>query len=617
THRDSSRTVDSEQLRRMTDVLVHRGPDAAGYWAKGNIGLGHRRLSIIDLSTGDQPMHDDCGNVIAFNGEIYNYVELREELKAKGHVFKSSSDTEVILAAYREWGVECQNRLNGMWAFAIWDSQAKRLFLSRDRIGEKPLYYAGWGGSLLFGSEIKAVLEAGVPAEPDYSMMEVYLCLSYVPAPHTFYKHVRSLPPGHYVVYERDMILEQKYWDLPAIEDGEMLCDKEYVHEQFESLLRDSVRIRMRSDVPFGAFLSGGLDSSSVVALMSEVSSHPVETFTIGFEEKAFDERPLAQMVADCFGTKHHERTVEPDAFDKALERVNHHYDDPFGDSSAIPTGYVSEYAVQSVKMVLTGDGGDEVLSGYTMYQGEKFAGAYQSLPRIAQRGIASVGKAASATMRGGLRYKLNRAVKVAEASAMDFESRLIAKVAWGNEKMVKAMLAGAPFETVPIEDFIGDLMRKCPYRDPFYRLMYYHLKNSLPNDMLVKVDRMSMAHSLETRVPFLDHRLIEFMVGVHKDVKMNGYERKSVLRDTVGSRLPEGLLKAPKKGFGVPLREWFKGRDFERRLGMLRDLDIGLNKRVLGEVVDDTVSGRRDYGNFLWMLFVARRWFEGRPAAC
>ncbi|MEM7384255.1 MAG: asparagine synthase (glutamine-hydrolyzing), partial [Verrucomicrobiota bacterium] len=504
-HLDQKKPVDRARLSAMTDSLVHRGPDGRGLWSEGSVGLGHRRLAIIDLDSGRQPMTDEAGNVLVFNGEIYNYIELKEELESQGEVFHTESDTEVILAAYRKWGMDCQNHLNGMWAFAIWDPRKSRLFLSRDRLGEKPLYYSRFNNSLFFGSEIKSLLAGGIPTDPDLSLLEVYLCLSYVPAPHTFYKHIRSLEPGHSLVIENGTIRSHQYWDLPTFDENEMTGDKALVEERFTELFKDSVRIRMRSDVPFGAFLSGGLDSASVVSAMSDVATQPVETFTMGFDEPEFDERHLARAAAEAFGTRHHEAVIEPDSFDESLKRVLHHYDDPFGDSSAIPTSYVSRYAASKVKMVLTGDGGDEVLSGYTTYQGEKFASMFQAFPSTMQKGFASTLQTAARFTPGQWRYKANRAAKVCQASTLPFSDRLIAKITWGNRDMVKALVRNVPFSTVSIEDFIRDRMQPCSYQDPFYRLMHFHLKTSLPNDMLVKVDRMSMAHSLETRIPFLD----------------------------------------------------------------------------------------------------------------
>lgn len=611
-HIDRQHSVDPERLHRMTDAIAHRGPDGEGHWIDGQIGLGHRRLSIIDLSTGDQPMQDDSGStVIIFNGEIYNYIELREELVSLGHSFSTESDTEVILKAYAQWGFDCQERLNGMWAFAIWDTDKHQLFLSRDRIGEKPLYWTMHDDTFLFGSEIKAILDYGYPRAWNGESLELYLYFSYVPAPYTFFRGISQLMPGQYMIVRDGIIRTYTYWDLPEIDENDLRTDRESVYREFERLMTDSIRIRMRSDVPYGAFLSGGLDSSCVVAVMSDMSSHPVETFTIGFAEEEFDESPLAQLVADRFHTNHHSRNIAPDTFDQALEQVHHYYDDPFGDSSAIPTGHVAMYARERVKMVLTGDGGDEVLSGYTIYQGEKFAGRYRSLPSIVRTATPAILRGAAGILTGKLRYQANRAIDVSESSNLDFESRLITKLATIRVDTLRRLLGDGGSDRIGIREYIADLLERCPYRDPFYKLMYYNLKNSLPNDMLVKVDRMAMAHSLETRVPFLDPRLIEYMVGVDKTVKMEGFERKSVLRRTLARRLPKQICTAPKKGFRVPLREWFKGAGFDTRLESLEALGDELDGDTIRGIVQDTRSGRRDYGGFLWSLFVLRRWLE------
>ena len=373
-HFNKERSVDKSQLKRMTDIIRHRGPDSDGFYLNGNIGLGHRRLSIIDLSTGDQPMFNNDKSIsIIFNGEIYNYIELRQELIQKGHKFRTTSDTEVAIKSYEEWGFDCQNKFNGMWAFALWDERKKHLFLSRDRIGEKPLHYTIYNNSLIFGSEIKSLFAYGIPKRFETELIEIYLVLTYIPAPYTFYKDIKKLLPGHYLLIKNENVEEKKYWDLPEIDEDNMFTNKGKIYDKFDYLLKDSVKIRMRSDVPFGAFLSGGLDSSSIVALMSEISNFPVKTFTIGFDDTNFDESALAQEVAKKFNTEHFRGTVTPDKFEESLERIVFHYDEPFGDSSAIPTGYVSKFAADKVKMVLTGDGGDEVLSGYRGYIGLKF----------------------------------------------------------------------------------------------------------------------------------------------------------------------------------------------------------------------------------------------------
>lgn len=605
----SDRTVDRDVLSLMTGTLVHRGPDAQGLYVSDNIGLGHRRLSIIDLQTGDQPLaSDDTSTVIVFNGEIYNYLEIREELQSAGVRFRTASDTEVILRAYERWGVSCQERFNGMWAFAIWDAGRKELFLSRDRIGEKPLYYCEYDNSFLFGSEAKSILEYGVPAEPDMEMLELYLTLGYVPAPHSFYRRLNKLLPGHFIIVRDGKVTGKAYWEFPQVAENDMRSDAAVVMSEFEGLLRDSVKLRMRSDVPFGAFLSGGLDSSCIVALMSEESAHAVETFTIGYEEESYDERFLASQVASRFNTNHHEFVVGKAVFEDALTKTLHHYDEPFGDSSAIPTGIVSREASHFVKMVLTGDGGDEVLSGYSSYQGEKFSAMYRKIPGAFQGVMPAIAGLLGAFTKGSLRYRLNRVESVTASASLPFERRLMNKLAWVPPAVIKSLL-GASSHVYPAEDYISDVLGRCSFTDPFYRLMYFHFAVTLPDGMLTKVDRMSMAHSLETRLPFLDHRIVELMAGVGKEVKMRGYERKSVLRATVGSRLPDEILNAPKKGFAIPLREWFKGDSFSARLSGIDAGNLGIDAGVAERIILDNRAGKKDYGNFIWMLVLLDQW--------
>lgn len=605
-HFDTEKEVDSKVIKRMTDSISYRGPDGEGFYLYKNLALGHRRLSIIDLSTGNQPMFSNDGSLaLVFNGEIYNYLELRDELKKDGYQFSTSSDSEVIITAYQKWGIDCQSKFNGMWAFALWDDNKSQLFLSRDRIGEKPLHYSVYDNTVIFGSEIKSLFEYGIPKIPNLELLEIYLSLSYIPAPFTFYKNIHKLKAGHCLVIQGNDVKEHQYWDLPEIDENNMVTDKSNVFENFENLFSDSVRLRMRSDVPYGAFLSGGLDSSSIVSLMSKISSYPIETFTIGFKEKYFDERYLASLVADKFHTNHHEYIVEPESFDNSLKNIAFHYDEPFGDSSAIPTGFVSKFAASEVKMVLTGDGGDEVLSGYSIYQGEKFASQYNKLPPWAQTGIPLLLSLISKPLKGSLRYRLNRAEEVCNSSNLSFQNRFISKAACVDLSTIKQIVRNE--KVYVIEDFLADFMKNCNYKDPFYQLMFLNQKLSLPDDMLTKVDRMSMAYSLETRTPFLDFRLVEYMAHVHKDIKMNRYERKTILRNTLGRRLPKPLLIAPKKGFGPPLREWFKDNSFNKKLENLKEIPH-LNTEVIQTIIDKNKTRKKDYGNFIWMLIILNK---------
>jgi len=610
-HYDSSREVDGSVLKKITNCLFHRGPDGEGFYFHNNIGLGHRRLSIIDLNTGHQPMfNEDKSIVVILNGEIYNYIELREELRKSGYQFQTTSDTEVIIRAYEKWGVDCQNKLNGMWAFALWDEKKQQLFISRDRLGEKPLYYSAFDNSLIFASEIKSLLAYGCPPIQNTELTELYLCLGYIPTPYSFYKNIFKLRQGHYLIVKENSVAEHKYWDIPLPDEKNMITDKKLVYEKFESIFRDAVKIRMRSDVPFGAFLSGGLDSASVVAVMSEISKMPVQTFTIGFADKVFDERKLAKDVADKFHTNHFEFVVEPESFDESLNKILHHYDEPFGDSSAIPTGYVSKIASQKVKMVLTGDGGDEVLSGYNSYQVEKFSRQYQQIPSFVRSFLPAMISPVKNMVKGSMRYKLNRIERILSYSHQSYKSRLLAKSSWYIPDMIEKMTEDLG-KQIKLSDFIDDFYAKYPAQDSFYKLMLFQFKVLLPDDFLVKVDRMSMAYSLETRIPFLDYRLVEFMAQVAKNVKMRGYERKSVLRNSIGKKLPPSLLNAPKKGFSVPMREWFKDKAFDAKLQTLYETDFGLDGKIIKRIIEDNKSGKVDLGNFIWMLFTLKRWSE------
>ena len=610
-HFDSARRVDGEALRRMTRVLAHRGPDGEGYYENGNVGLGHRRLAIIDLATGDQPMYSRDGEVVVvFNGEIYNYVELRNELRNLGHEFVTTSDTEVLIAAYKQWGVDCQQKLNGMWAFALWDVRRKQLLLSRDRMGEKPLHYSVRDGILTFGSEIKSLLAYRSDYEPARELQHIYLSLGYMPAPFTLYRGISRLLAGHYLVVKDGDIKDGTYWDLPPINESDMRKVSQRIYEEFEEYFLDAVKIRMRSDVPFGAFLSGGLDSASVVAAMAAQSTIPVETFTIGFAERSFDERPLAKEVAEHFRTNHHEGMAAPEMFDASLQKILLHFDEPFGDASAIPVGLVSGAAREHVTMALTGDGGDEVLSGYTSYVAEKLTERFNALPMLVRRAAKFSIRLSAKFSRGKLRYKLNGGERFLRLAEQPFDERAVSKMSTvGSESIRKLIPKGVP--QLDFRDYFSSVLRNCLFVDPFYRQMYFHLKVSLPDDMLAKVDRMSMSHSLETRVPFLDHRIVELTYQVHKDVKLPGLRRKELLRRTIARRLPPSLLKAPKMPFSVPLREWFKQDDFNERLRALERQDFGLDGAVIHEIVEANRSGQRDYGDFIWRLFVLKGWTD------
>lgn len=612
-HFDKNKPALFERIKSMTDTLVHRGPDGEGFYFRNNIALGHRRLAIIDLETGQQPMLNiDKSVVIVFNGEIYNYVELKDELISYGFSFLTTSDTEVILQAYEQWGLECLAHFNGAWAIAIWDQKKNQLFLSRDRMGEKPLYYAIFDNTLVFASEMKALFAYGVPKIPDLNLTELYFGLISIPAPYTFYKNIHQIKPANFLLVSHGQIKEQAYWKLPDIDENNMLKDKNKIYNEFEYLLTDAVKIRMRSDVPFGSFLSGGLDSSSIVALMAQSTDIPVKTFTIGFDNPYYDESKLALLVAKEFQTQHFCGTVQPEEFGEALKNVLYHYDSPFGDSSAIPTGQVSRFAREQVKMVLTGDGGDEVLSGYVSYQGIKLTQSYKRFPKLVQKGIPNLINFISSPFTGNIRFRMDKIKNAALTANLDFNSRMVGKMPTTSLETIKAILPETSTR-LSLEEYFRQIMSECTYKDDFYKLMYYNLKYSLPDDMLTKVDRMSMAYSLEARIPFLDHRLVEFMVRVDKGVKMQGLERKSILKKTIGKRLPKDLLKASKKGFGIPLTDWFNSSEFRDRLEKMKKSDFGLNNQAINKIISENAEGLKDNGNFIWMLFLYDAWINNK----
>lgn len=605
-HLERERPVSNDIVRRMTDTLRHRGPDGEGYFVHRNLALGHRRLAIIDLSTGDQPMfNDDSTIALIYNGEIYNYVELREELRGRGSMFRTASDTEVIIRAYEQWGTDCLLRFNGMWSFALWDGPKERLFCARDRLGEKPLYYSITNGTFAFASEPKALFAYGVPKKLNEEMLDAYLCFGFLPAPCTMFNNIAKLPPGHFLLVEGGQVKTRPYWDVRFPADHDSRRDEKEILEEFETLFLDAVRIRMRSDVPFGAFLSGGLDSSSVVAAMSRSHSGPVKTFTIGFGDPQFDERALAALVAKRFRTDHVERLVKPGEAETLLQKIASHFDEPFGDPSALPTYLVSKIARERVTVVLTGDGGDEVLSGYTIHQGQRFSERYSTLPPFIGRAIIpGLLSAAVHLAGGGLRQRIRRAQRVVKNANLEFVDRLEAKQGGFTSRERTALLA-SHHGIRPARSFIEEAIAPVSGRDDFTKLDYWLLKVSLADDMLCKVDRASMASSLETRVPFLDHRIVELMAGVCMDVKLKGFTRKHVLRESIGKDLPREILDARKHGFDLPLSTWFRDSDanaIERHADHVARNGL-IDRRALQGFLGEVRSGERDGSAPLWAL--------------
>lgn len=607
-----------QNLAAMAGAIAHRGPDGQGVWAAEQIGLGHARLAVIDLSDGAaQPMSDGRGDLrIVFNGEIYNYRELRAELIALGHHFKTQSDTEVLLEGYRRWGLELLPRLNGMFAFALWDGPGGRLVLARDRVGKKPLYYARIGDTLLFGSEIKAILMwPGVARVPDYDAIHHYLTYQYVPASMTAFRDIRKLPPASYMTIESDghsgcRQQIRTYWLLPK-PGREIHRPNADLERELRDRFDASVKRRMESDVPLGAFLSGGIDSASVVAAMAKFSTGPVKTFTAGFDDPAFDERPYARLVADRYGTDHHEFVVRPDAI-SILPRLVWHYGEPFADSSAIPTYYLSELTRGHVTVALNGDGGDENFLGYPRHMGAWLGSWIDRLPLPARRALAAVGAALPGDAGSSRRLQyLRRFLVEARDDGVGRYGKWVSlfSATQKNRLYGDAMddVAGGDPLSVLGDWFQGDAPAAA-------KAAYADMHHYLPDDLLVKIDVAAMAHGLEARSPFLDHEFMEFAATIPADVKMRPWRTKAVLKSAMSDRLPPELLRRPKSGFVAPIDRWLREElrdmaydtllsDKARARGLFRPAEI---ERIL----DDHMSGRQANQHQIWALMFLEMWF-------
>jgi asparagine synthase (glutamine-hydrolysing) len=611
------RSEAAERVRRMTDVLVHRGPDAKGVYVDDRAALGHRRLSIIDLRGGQQPMGVLDGRVqIVFNGEVYNFRELRTHLETVGHRFHTSSDTEVILRGYLEWGTDCLPRLNGMFAFAIWDARTHRLFLARDRVGKKPLYYFQTGGQIAFASELKA-LRAGnlVADEIDVQALDCYFSFGYVPAPMSIYKSVKKLPAASYKSVSPAGAEQGRYWDLSFADVVERDLDE--AAEELESLLDEAVRCRLMSEVPLGAFLSGGLDSTLVVASMARALDTPVVSNSIGFDAAGFNELPVARLVAEQLQTRHHELVVRPDV-EGVIRKIAWHLDEPFADSSAVPTWYVCEMAKANVTVALSGDGGDEGFGGYTFrYLPHATEAKLRASLPIWLRGplFSALGWLwpGSTRLPKPLRLKTileNLAISDAEAFCRDLAwVRSDVRKRLYSEDFKASLLGFTPAETVL------PLYSGSDGRDALARSQYTDINFYMSDDVLVKVDRMSMAHSLEVRSPLLDFRILEFASRLPMRLKLNVHQGKLVLRELAKRRLPSQVAGARKAGFSMPVSEWLRGGLSDlaqdhifRENGIVSSY---LNPREVRNLWNEHGTGARDHSVLLWGLLMIGLWDE------
>jgi asparagine synthase (glutamine-hydrolysing) len=609
---DASRPIDREQLQTMTSMVAHRGPDAAGYFVGPGVGLGHRRLSIIDLSTGDQPLANEDRTVwVVFNGEIYNFAEIRTELESFGHYFRTHTDTEVIVHAYEQWGDSAVDRFRGMFAFALWDERKRRLLLVRDRLGVKPLYYCTTDSGVTFGSEIKSLLaDPDVPRDWSAEALDAYLTLQYVPCPQTMYRAIWKLPPGHMLVAERGRVSTKRYWDLTFTGDGHAGREEEYL-EQLDALVSESVRLRLVSDVPLGAFLSGGIDSSAVVAAMAEQCAGRVVTTTVGFDEQGFNELEYARTVARHLGVEQHEMIVRPDIVD-LLPKLAWHFDEPFADSSAVPTYYVSQAARQHVTVALSGDGGDELWAGYTRHRVEQWE-------LTARRWLGPIG----GTLAGRLANRVPLGVKGARSVrhlALQPADAYARKHAYGQfEADARDALYSSDFtnQVRHADPFAGfrAAYEACSSKDPLDRALYVDVKTYLVDDIMTKVDRMSMAVSLEAREPLLDHKLLEFAAAVPTSLKLKNGRSKYLLRRLLERRIPRAIVDRPKHGFEAPIGAWLRGPlapmvDSLLLDGRLRDRGIFDDGAVAG-LWRQHRDGRKDHRHRLWSLVMLELWFR------
>jgi len=555
---DQAGRPDGDLLRKMAGAMIHRGPDEEGFFCEGPIGLGHRRLSIIDLATGRQPMANEDETVwLICNGEIYNHRELREDLEKKGHRFKTRSDSEVILHLYEDCGEGCLQRLRGMFAFAVWDSRRRRLFLARDRAGQKPLVYAQTREGLVFASEIRALLEdESVSRELDFESLNDYLTYLYIPAPRTIFKQIRKLPAAHYLVAENGEVAVRRYWRLTYA--NKLKMDEADCLAELRRLFEEAVKIRLMSEVPLGALLSGGIDSGAVVAAMSRLCAGPVKTFSIGYENDTRSELSQAAQTARMCGTDHQEWVLKPDVL-RVLPELARRFGEPFGDVSAVPTYYVSQFARSKVTVALSGDGGDESFAGYERYVTGKVVQMYRRLlPRRVREAVPRLFSLLPDRLPAG--RSLAELKTFLKGTALPEEKRLSHRSSLFTEDFKRLVCTEDLMSRVSsVNGRMAEIFLRSDGEDYVDRLMDTDIQTFLPDDILVKVDIAGMAHSLEVRSPFLDHRLMEFAACLPAGMKLRGFQTKALLKKMVRGDLPATVLKMPKRGFVMPVGDWLQ----------------------------------------------------------
>lgn len=610
----NKKPVNEILLAGMRDVLAHRGPNGAGAYFSPDksVALGHRRLSIIDLSErADQPMSNEDGTVwIVFNGEIYNFQELRPDLEKRGHKFKSNSDTEVIIHLYEEYKEKCLDFLRGMFAFAIWDEREQKLFLARDRVGKKPLKYFIGSDFIVFASELKAILKhPEVHKEPDWEAIDEYLTYQYVPHPMTGFVGIKKLSPATYLIIDRKGNIEEKrYWRLDYTEKWD-LSEEEWKKKIMEEL-EEAVKLRMISDVPLGAFLSGGVDSSAIVALMSKFSAKPVKTFSIGFEEEEYNELPYARKIAKLFNTEHHEFIVKPDAIE-ILPKLAYHYEEPYADSSAIPTFYLAELTKKYVTVALNGDGGDENFAGYSRYDYHKANIYYQKIPwflkKIITSGISVFSLLGSSDLK--------RIARFASAISNDPEKSYLNYICYFNKKQKEEIINKSFFDEYSSEKLLKEKFDDSGVKNWLDRVLYADFNSYLPDALMAKVDMASMANSLESRSPLLDYKFLEFTAKIPSNLKIKDRTKKYIFKKALESILPQDIIMRNKMGFGVPLAKWFRNdlKDYVYDILIKKQskkIEF-LNKEKIKEILDLHSSGKENFANHIFALLMLELWFQ------
>lgn len=615
----------SETLLRMTDAIQHRGPNDHGHLAGDQMGIGMRRLSIIDVAGGHQPISNETEDIhVVCNGEIYNHHELRRELISRGHRFKTGSDTEVIVHLYEEFGVACLQRLRGMFGLAIWDQRGDKLIVARDRLGKKPLFYAQKGERLWFGSEMKSLLAAERSLnQPNHSALGQFFQFGYIHQPETAFSNIHKLPAGHFGVWENGSFTIDAYWSVEFTADDSVT--EEQWREQLDAALLDSVKARLESEVPLGVFLSGGLDSSAVVAYAHRAGLNPINTFTVAFDKPEWDESADALRVAKHFGTTHHELHLSEsqmrDTFLETLEAITYHCDEPFGDSSAIPTYHISRLAREHVTVILSGDGGDELFAGYNSYRGALFAENYRRLlPQvIGGKALPSLATQIAGILPERYSYKMQRVAKVFRDSALPLLEMIRNKASIWNQAELRDLLTVDAFQQANYvgEQYLPDRLWQIMQskKDLVSRMCEVDVQAYMLDDILVKVDRMSMAHSLEVRSPLLDYHVVELAAKIPTRFKINRSRGKLIFRDVVAKHLPTQTVRKGKQGFSVPLRDWFRGecasitKDY-----LLADGHLPLNlfrRPTVERILQEHQVGKVDHANKIWLLMTYASWHK------